>query len=122
MSEKFDMKVVIDSVTTPLLHARLSEAKSYRERAAVLRQLAEAALRGVSAQPATSIAIGAATPVATPTNAPIFQPDSFDRAGIGRADFTAPVATGIVTPNEQSSLSLDGHNTEELADAFGAYF
>jgi hypothetical protein len=46
MSNKFDMKVVIDPVTTPLLHARLGLAASYRERAALLRSLAEAALRG----------------------------------------------------------------------------
>ena len=49
MSEKFDMKVVIDEVTTPLLHARLSSARSYRERAALLRSLAESALRGTPA-------------------------------------------------------------------------
>ena len=49
MSEKFAVKVVIDEVTTPLLHARLSTARSYRKRAALLRSLAESALRGTPA-------------------------------------------------------------------------
>jgi hypothetical protein len=43
--DKFPMKLVIDAVTTPLLHAKLSEARSPRERAALLRSIAEAALR-----------------------------------------------------------------------------
>ncbi|MBN3785685.1 hypothetical protein [Burkholderia sp. Ac-20353] len=40
------MKLVIDDVTSPLLFARLSAISSPRDRAAVLRLLAEAACRG----------------------------------------------------------------------------
>src|ERR1700754_137622 len=58
MSDKFDMKLVIEAVNTPLLHARLSQSTSYRERAALLRSLAEAALRGhhVTSEPERQIA------------------------------------------------------------------
>jgi CO/xanthine dehydrogenase Mo-binding subunit len=45
MSGKFDMKLVIDSVTTPLLYAMLSAEDSPRRRAAMLRSMAEEALR-----------------------------------------------------------------------------
>ena len=43
--DKFPMKLVIDAVTTPLLHARLSQARTPRQRAALLRSIAESALR-----------------------------------------------------------------------------
>lgn len=47
------MKLVIDAVTTPLLHAKLSEARTPRERAALLRSIAESALRFHHAEPFT---------------------------------------------------------------------
>ncbi|CAE6849648.1 hypothetical protein R75461_07410 [Paraburkholderia nemoris] len=127
MSEKFDMKVVIDPVTTPLLHARLAQAKSYRERAAVLRHLAEAALRGVPAQTASSIvetAATASTAASTPamsspyTTLPLTA--SRNRPPAEPAVSMLPVAAGAEPSNEQGSL--DGHNVEALADAFGGYF
>jgi hypothetical protein len=48
MSEKFDMKLVINEMTTPLLHTRLRAARSAQERAVLLRSLAESALRSES--------------------------------------------------------------------------
>jgi len=47
------MKLVIDPVTTPLLHAKLGEARTPRERASLLRSIAEAALRLQIAEPLT---------------------------------------------------------------------
>ncbi|MDQ7980352.1 hypothetical protein QYH69_24240 [Paraburkholderia sp. SARCC-3016] len=51
--DKFPMKLVIDPVTTPLLHAKLAEARTPRERASLLRSIAEAALRLQFPEPST---------------------------------------------------------------------
>jgi hypothetical protein len=123
MSEKFDMKVVIDPVTTPLLHARLAEAKSYRERAAVLRHLAEAALRCVPAQTASSIvetAAAASIPATSASYRPLPLPGSRDRPPAAPAVSTLPVAADAEPGTGDGSL--DGHNVDALADAFGGYF
>jgi hypothetical protein len=77
MSDKFDMKVVIDTVTTPLLHSKLSSARSYRERAAILRSLAESALRGDPG--ATRTAVDAATSL--PTQPPSLVPGTREPGG-----------------------------------------
>lgn len=123
MSEKFDMKVVIDPVTTPLLHARLAEANSYRERAAVLRHLAEEALRGVPAQTASSIvetAAAASTAAMSSPYAPLPLTSSRNPPPAEPAVSMLPVAADAGSGNEEGGL--DGHNVDALADAFGGYF
>jgi hypothetical protein len=106
MNEKFDMKLVIDAVTTPLLHERLCAARSYRERAAILRSLAESALRVLSA--------------ASPST-----------AGTGHPGGSAqiPRTTGISIESVASSLDReplsgttgDGHDVVALADEFATF-
>jgi len=45
MSDKYEMAVTINPLVCPLLHARLGQCATARERAAVLRALAEKLLR-----------------------------------------------------------------------------
>lgn len=45
MSDKYEMAVTINPLVCPLLHAKLGQCATARERAAVLRALAEKALR-----------------------------------------------------------------------------
>ena len=119
MSEKFDMKLVIDVVTTPLLHARLSAARSARERAALLRSLAESALRSESNDV-----------VFHPGNASVRVPgivgsqphhDATDHPMT-----TAYRVAGADGENRQQSVSnedrSDSHDTEMLADQFAAFY
>ncbi|MEZ0606287.1 hypothetical protein ACAX43_29790 [Paraburkholderia sp. IW21] len=119
MSEKFDMKLVIDEVTTPLLHARLSAARSPRERAAVLRSLAESALRSASGGV-----------VFHPDNVAVRLPDMDTVASRPIAsDRATPIASRSTDPgqdvnrqpvtNERQSGS---HDTQLLADEFAGYY
>jgi hypothetical protein len=113
MSEKFDMKVVIDDVTTPLLHARLSTARSYRERAALLRSLAESALRGTpAAQPAHREPDTASHPE------PAVQ--HFTGATKGRIEAVAPQPPPLHSPEPFASDS-DGHDVAALAEQFAGF-
>jgi hypothetical protein len=114
MSEKFDMKVVIDSVTTPLLHERLSAARSYRERAAILRSLAESALRGVP----TASGLPAASPGVT-GNA---HPEAAARFTGATEEGMEPVAPLLMRAPEQLADSADdGHDVAALADQFASF-
>ncbi|OLL27767.1 hypothetical protein BTH42_31690 [Burkholderia sp. SRS-W-2-2016] len=120
MSEKFDMKLVIDAVTTPLLHARLNQASSYRERAALLRSLAESALRGQESagmDGAASFAAGyffssrvqpAAALSRPPEEAPRVLPEA--AASVG----PSPVDSGNGDP-------VSSYDVNEIADAFGSF-
>ncbi|MGF6547145.1 hypothetical protein [Paraburkholderia youngii] len=129
MSEKFDMKLVIDAVTTPLLHARLNQASSYRERAALLRSLAESALlrslaesalRGqepVRMDAAASVAAGSLLPPgAQPATALLRRPEDTPRvvpeaaASVGRSS--------VDSGNGDPASSYD---VNEIADAFGSF-
>ncbi|APA90421.1 hypothetical protein BJG93_33060 (plasmid) [Paraburkholderia sprentiae WSM5005] len=120
MSEKFDMKLVIDAVTTPLLHARLSRTSSYRERAALLRSLAEAALRGqglagMEAAPSFAGAVTVTTE-ARPAAARLRQPE--------KAPNVVPEAT--VDTQQSQVQSNDGgpvrsYDINEIADAFSSF-
>ncbi|RKT10631.1 hypothetical protein B0G69_8064 [Paraburkholderia sp. RAU2J] len=120
MNGKFDMKLVIDAVTTPLLHARLTQASSFRERAALLRSLAEAALR---AEVSTTLRgeILSASRVAAPDLVPVPDGERLQRPverppteGRGGADQLVQTVTG--------DSSGTGHDSEQLADAFQAFF
>lgn len=121
MSDKFDMKLVIDPVTTPLLHARLSQAGSARVRAALLRSLAEAALRGndgsasVTPVKARDVDLSAGSRSVTTTTMRS-QP-----ALAIRVEQEPPTAVpGTLSINENGDSA--GHDVDQLADAFGSYF
>ncbi|MGF6267363.1 hypothetical protein OKW49_008357 [Paraburkholderia youngii] len=120
MSEKFDMKLVIDAVSTPLLHARLSQASSYRERAALLRSLAESALRGQgSAGTNAAASFAGDSPLSSgtqPAAAELRQPEEAPRV--------VPEATASV--ERSPAVSNDGdparsYDVNEIADAFGSF-
>ena len=122
MIEKFDMKLVIDAVTTPLLHERLGKAASYRERAALLRSLAEAALRGDHATPIAKAAVDAH---AAPTDE-MLMPHIAAIPNSQRSDADAEVQTApigyTVALNANDAQACEGHDVEQIADAFGSFF
>lgn len=120
MSEKFDMKLVIDAVTTPLLHARLSQASSYRERAALLRSLAESALRGQGSTgmdaPASFAGGTMLSSGSQPTAAQLRRPEEAPRV--------VPEATASVERIPVDSNDGDparSYDVNEIADAFGSF-
>ncbi|BCF95152.1 hypothetical protein [Paraburkholderia largidicola] len=122
MNDKFDMKLVIDAVTTPLLYEKLSQAGSARVRAALLRSLAEAALRGAAvvatAQQADAGTIYPAARdnrlAASPTSRS--QPETPTRID----EPEAPRINNIALVNESDERSA--HDVDQLVDAFGSYF
>jgi len=118
MSEKFDMKVVIDEVTTPLLHARLSTARSYRERAALLRSLAESALRGTpAAEPAYQAPAVASHPE---TAAQHFTGATETRTEPVTAPLTSTPLTSMPSP-EPFAGGNEGHDVAALVDQFASF-
>ncbi|MEX3815833.1 hypothetical protein AB3X96_37300 [Paraburkholderia sp. BR13439] len=123
MSEKFDMKLVIDAVTTPLLHARLRQASSYRERAALLRSLAEAALREncVTLDFERQVAVRAVYPAAVIARN-VIAPEAVDQ----RAAATRVATEAVIEEDELRSINgtdePGGHDVDQIADAFGAFF
>ncbi|WP_321891000.1 MULTISPECIES: hypothetical protein [Burkholderia cepacia complex] len=67
MSDKIEMTITINELVSPLLFERLSSCPSARRRAAVLKALAESALRQeltgrAVAAPATAASLAAPTP------------------------------------------------------------
>jgi len=122
MSGKFDMKVVIDPVTTPLLHARLTESTSYRERAAVLRHLAEAALRGAPVHTTTGAVDTAATASRAAMSSPYAPLPSTSRNPPPTEAAVSLLPAAADAERGTGDGSLDGHNVDALADAFGGYF
>lgn len=122
MSEKFDMKLVIDPVTTPLLHARLAKAASPRERAALLRSLAESALRGDQATSITSATVGsnAASPGKMLTSH-IAASENSQRSDANAEVLGAPVGSTVPLRVNEAPI-FDGHDVDQIADAFGSFF
>jgi hypothetical protein len=123
MSDKFDMKLVIDPVTTPLLHARLSQSTSYRERAALLRSLAEAALRGryVTTESEHQFEVRhietAAAPERNLIQPPVYgQPAPGTRVAMG-SNFDEAQIRSVNENNGPES-----HDADQIADAFSAFF
>lgn len=121
MSGKFDMKLVIDAVTTPLLHARLSQASSYRERAALLRSLAEAALResaasmGKSTYPAApSAAVG--SPDGTPAEP---QHQRYTRPSAETDTALSSESGPLFVPDERGEAQA--YDVQGIGEAFGAF-
>ncbi|MCC8397271.1 hypothetical protein LJ656_32370 [Paraburkholderia sp. MMS20-SJTR3] len=114
MSDKLQMKVVIDEVTTPLLYARLSAARSPRERAALLRSIAEAGLRD---------AVNGESSRATRASA-----DGLVVAGRQSESQPAPFREVQSRPHElplevTSVDSFDhAHDTDALANEFASFF
>jgi hypothetical protein len=124
MSQKFDMKLVIDEVTTPLLHTRLSQANSYRERAALLRSLAESALRGdhalASVYPAATAAARLGDRAATSPQGLSSIQDSRP-SDVTAVHQNAPIDySGHQEANEERVF--EGHDVDQIADAFGSFF
>jgi hypothetical protein len=121
MSDKFDMKLVIDAVTTPLLHARLGKTASYRERAALLRSLAESALRGDQAASITSATVE--SHAARPGE--MLTPHITAIANGLRSDATADVQAaplGYTAPlKANEAQAFEGHDVEQIADAFSSF-
>ncbi|CAN7794656.1 hypothetical protein SB861_29240 [Paraburkholderia sp. SIMBA_049] len=118
MSNKFDMKVVIDPVTTPLLHARLGQAASYRERAALLRSLAEAALRGdgngTRPEWPTAFSVG------LPTSASVAYEPARQLDVSPRVDRdTAAIKDGEPATNERDADQA--FDVDQIGEAFGAF-
>jgi Tfp pilus assembly protein PilX len=121
MNGKFDMKLVIDAVTTPLLHARLSEASSYRERAAILRSLAEAALRESAGS------IGKATYPAA-SSAAVSSRDGIPAEPQRQRDTRPSVETDTALSSDSvpplvpdESGEAQAYDVQGIAEAFGAF-
>lgn len=116
MSDKFDMKLVIDEVTTPLLHARLSAATSYRERAALLRSLAESALRVDSVPVSLMPSFVRAPPARTEEHSA--------RSGEKAAVTGAHIEPGTIRPDmrpDNGEETGGSHDVEMIADQFAAF-
>lgn len=123
MNDKFDMKLVIDAVTTPLLYEKLSQAGSARVRAALLRSLAEAALRGitVTSEAERQVAVHHVDGVAAPERNFIQSPVSGQPSPPTRVATESSVeGFRILSVNEQNGP--ESHDTNQIADAFDAFF
>lgn len=121
MSEKFDMKLVIDPVTTPLLHARLSAAGSARERAALLRSLAESALRLTDNYRNADPRMTRAPYVDTSWR---LDNPSAEGRHISRPPLRA-VSKNPVVPERITSSNDDGivaHDSDDIGDQFAAFY
>jgi hypothetical protein len=121
MSVKFDMKLVIDPVTTPLLHAQLSAAGSARERAALLRALAESALRSAgdyrTADPRMTRALY------VDTSWRLDNSGAEDRHVSGpslRAVSGNPAVPERITPSNDGGIVA--HDSEDIGDQFAAFY
>jgi hypothetical protein len=66
MSDKFEMEVTINPLLFPLLHERLRRCVSARERAAVLKSLAEGMLRQESMRHAAPVRVDVGVPSPAP--------------------------------------------------------
>ncbi|MGF6782061.1 hypothetical protein [Paraburkholderia sp. GAS334] len=121
MSEKFDMKLVIDAVTTPLLHARLTAAGSARERAALLRSLAESALRASEDYRTTGARFTSAAQSDSAWHAAPSGVESRDGvrapARIASADY---VASG--RPTVSNEATIDAFDPDAIGDQFAAFY
>jgi hypothetical protein len=110
--DKFPMKLVIDAATTPLLHAKLSEARSPRERASLLRSIAEAALR-IPLVEASTYAPRAQNVATTPPVTDASLSSGLPEQPVARAD-----AHTIVS----SDGAGGAFDSEDIADQLSAFF
>jgi hypothetical protein len=112
--DKFPMKLVIDAVSTPLLYAKLSKARSPRERAALLRSIAEAALRlqqgGVPMSPALPHGDAPGEPGTQPAR----------RTERAAADPDSHVAPGVTAASNESESDAS-FNSADIADQLAAF-
>jgi hypothetical protein len=117
MNEKFRMKLVIDEVTTPALYARLSAASSARQRATILRLLAESALQGAGAGVSDSRPV--AMPEASDTP-PSRLPSSTPAPIESLSDVTQPVGYRAEQP-VNGPTAEESHDVQDIADQFAAF-
>lgn len=121
MNDKFDMKLVIDPVTTPLLHARLAAAASPRERAALLRSLAEAALRATHAPasqghlPSTRAVDPLPASVRETPSPAVDQPAKTLRVPV------TPLGPIVELRSTNETNGSEAHDVAQIADEFGAF-
>ncbi|CAG4914110.1 hypothetical protein [Paraburkholderia gardini] len=121
MSDKFDMKLVIDSVTTPLLHARLTAAGSARERAALLRSLAESTLRASEDYRTTGARFTSASQPDTPWHAA--PPGVEDRDGArAPAHIASADVVAVDRPAVSSEATIDAFDPDAIGDQFAAFY
>jgi hypothetical protein len=114
MSEKFPMKLVIDEVTTPFLYARLCAAGSPRERAALLRSIAESGLRGAANGESSPPARGSAGVHFASERQPESHPDP-----VGERQLTTEAPPFKLVSNDDLG---QGHDTYLLTDEFASFF
>ncbi|WP_434667724.1 hypothetical protein P5W99_36030 [Paraburkholderia sp. A3BS-1L] len=95
MSDKFEMEVTINPLLFPLLHERLRRCASARERAAVLKSLAEGMLRQESMRDAAPVRVDAGVPSPAPLAAAARTPPPQRAQGVGPARNAANVPEGI---------------------------
>ncbi|HDR9060608.1 TPA: hypothetical protein QDB03_002215 [Burkholderia vietnamiensis] len=115
MSEKFAMKVVIDDVTCPLLHARLSLITAPRERAALLRAIAEAALRGEASGATKGRTLD--VPARQWDDLPATPPPVTESTRHRPTQHTADDTFAVVDTSQ--AIGIDA---EAIAEGLGAYF
>lgn len=98
MNDKFSMELTINALVSPLLHERLGRCASARERAAVLRSLAEATLLRELMQQGPSSHPGLVSPIPASAKAPSLPTneanvtDGFETLPVGH---TVDVAQGF---------------------------
>ncbi|MEX3969867.1 hypothetical protein [Paraburkholderia caribensis] len=118
MSDKFDMKLVIDAVSTPLLYEKLSQAGSARVRAALLRSLAEAALRGDGNGARSESATAFLASLPTPTSV-AHELTSKPEASPPLEREPAATEAGAASINEEDAGQA--FDVDQIGEAFGAF-
>ncbi|MGF6812755.1 hypothetical protein OKW30_007972 [Paraburkholderia sp. Clong3] len=116
MNEKFRMKLVIDEVTTPALYARLSAASSARQRATILRLLAESALQGAGVSDSRPVAM----PEASDTPGSRLPSASTPAPTESLSDVKQPVGYRAEQP-VNGATAEESHDVEDIADQFAAF-
>jgi hypothetical protein len=108
MNDKYEMTVTINPLVSPLLYARLGQCATARERATVLRALAEATLR-TELGSVTTRELSRSPYVALP--APL-------RESSYRSDASAlPASTAMHAPTTSGSDRCEGFQTLRIADS-----
>ncbi|KWB20909.1 hypothetical protein WL32_17460 [Burkholderia cepacia] len=111
MSDKIEMTITINELVSPLLFERLSTCPSARRRAAVLKALAESALRQELTGKALVVTPAVATPLASPAS-----PQAMQARATGADDSDAFQVLSV------GDGSLDGASFDDsLHDQLGAW-
>lgn len=119
MTNRLDMKVTISELATPTLYQVMVNIKEPRERAAMLKRVAEAYLCGGS--------ITSLTPANILLHISSGNPRSLDRsepASIERIPSTVDSHGGTameVTTTESPRLSDDGYKLDDIGDQFAGF-